>query len=321
MTERTTVYRFRNGSHMYGLNTPSSDEDFMEVFLPSKEDILGLKEVEIVDESTKNSAVKARNTADDVDDNRYALKRYLHLLEANNPNILETLFVPESCIVVRDPTIKFLTDNYAKVVSKKCYKTFKGYAKSQEHKFLEKKRRYDELVSAVAFLEKDYSRAIADSTASIDMYLADSLNATLKSYKGAKHNVEIFHEGLPFKVIYEKLKAERDTYGWRVHTKTFETLGYDCKFGYHLIRLYFEAQDLLTKGRLDFPFTGARKDYLMWVKTGGERLEDLMSRCAEEATTTDGMYMCTTLRETADHEFLDKYCVNTLYTHLYGAEE
>lgn len=87
-----------------------------------------------------------------------------------------------------------------------------------------------------------------------------------------------------------------------------------------LVRLYFEAQDLLSKGRLDFPFTGARKDYLMWVKTGGERLEDLMSRCAEEATTTDGMYMCTTLPESADHEFLDKYCVDTLYSHLYSPD-
>lgn len=318
MAERTTVYRFRNGSHMYGLNTPSSDEDFMEVFLPSKEDLLGMKEVEIIDESTKNSAVKARNTSEDVDDNRYALKRYLHLLEANNPNILETLFVPESCVVVRDPVMKFLTDNYDKVVSKKCYATFKGYAKSQEHKLLEKKRRYDALVNAVDFLEEYYSKAITETTAQMDDILAENLNKVLKGYKGSKNNVESFHTGLPLKMTYEKLKTERDTYGWRVHTKTFETLGYDCKFGYHLIRLYFEAQDLLSKGRLDFPFTGARKDYLMWVKTGGERLEDLMSRCAEEAVTTDGMYMCTSLPERADHEFLDKFCVDTLYGHLTG---
>lgn len=302
---------------MYGLNTPSSDEDFMEVFLPSKEDILGLKEVEVVDESTKNSSVKARNTTEDIDDNRYALKRYLHLLEANNPNILETLFVPESCIIVRDPVVKFLADNYDKVVSKKCYKTFKGYAKSQEHKLLEKKRRYDALVVTVDFLEKEYSKAITETTSQMDESLAESLNKSLKGYKGAKSNIESFHTGLPLKMTYEKLKIERDTYGWKVHTKTFETLGYDVKFGSHLCRLYFEVQDLLTKGSLDFPFTGARKDYLMKIKTGGESLEDLMNRCAKEAILTEELYMNTILPETADHEFLNKYCVDTLYSHLY----
>ena len=318
---KKTIYRFRNGSHMYGLNTPSSDEDFMEVFLPSKEDLLGMKEVEIVNESTKNSAVKARNTPEDIDDNRYALKRYLHLLEANNPNILETLFVPESCVVVRDPVMKFLTDNYDKVVSKKCYVTFKGYAKSQEHKLLEKKRRYDALVETVAFLEKDYSKAITDSIANMDEYLAESLNTSLKGYKGAKSNVESFHTGLPLKMTYEKLKTERDTYGWRVHTKTFETLGYDVKFGSHWLRMFYEAEELFLTEKLSFPFKGEAFEVLMQVKTGQMPLELLLSKGAELAERVEKAYSTTSLPEVPDHAFLNTYCIETLYTHLLDIKE
>lgn len=54
----------------------------------------------------------------------------------------------------------------------------------------------------------------------------------------------------------------------------------------------------------------------MKVKTGSEHLEDLLNRCAEEATIANELYMCTSLPERADHEFLDKFCVDTLFDHL-----
>ena len=181
---RKTIYRFRSGSHMYGLNTPSSDVDFMEVFLPAPEDVLGLKQVEVIDVSTKSSAADRRNSAEDVDDQRYTLQRYLQLLLANNPNILETLFVPKSVMEVCDPILKPILSHPEKIVCKKCYQTFNGYAKSQEHKLIEKKARYEELVKAVDLLESAHPSDITDSTAKMSEELAVLLNGVLKHYKG-----------------------------------------------------------------------------------------------------------------------------------------
>ena len=313
--DRKTVYRFRNGSHMYGLATPKSDVDFMEVFLPTPEDVLGLKAVDIVDASTKSSGAGRRNTADDVDDARYTLQSYLQLLLANNPNILETLFTPVDVMEVCDPIMMPLLEHPEKVVCKRSYKSFGGYAKSQEHKLTEKKARYEELVKAVAYLEdKDgqYHTAIQHPAAQMDEQLAKYLNSTLKHYRGAKQHDESFHVGLPMKVIYEKMREERDTYGWRVKTDTFETLGYDVKFGYHLLRLYYEAEDLLLYGRLSFPFTGKVKDELMAVKTGKVNLDELFVKCDTLKQRVDEAFARTTLPEEPDREYLNKYLVDVM---------
>ena len=310
--DRKTIYRFKNGSHMYGLNTPSSDIDYMEVFLPTPEDVLGLKQVEVVDKSTKSSAEDRRNDADDVDDQRYTLQRYLQLLLANNPNILETLFVPKNVIEVCDPIFKPILEHPEKIVCKKCYQTFNGYAKSQEHKLIEKKARYEDLVNATAFLERQYSQEITATTTQMRQYVASELNGLLKHYKHAKGVMESFHVGLPMKVIYEKLKEERDTYGWRVKTTTFDTLGYCVKFATHLLRLYYEAHSLLQTGRVSFPFVGAERETLMAVKTGKVSLEDLMELCKEARFEVDLSYTLTDLPDEPDREYVNDYLVSTM---------
>lgn len=310
--DRKTVYRFRNGSHMYGLATPKSDVDYMEVFLPTPEDVLGLKAVDIVDASTKSSGAGRRNTADDVDDARYTLQSYLQLLLANNPNILETLFTPTDVMVVCDPVMTPLLEHPEKIVCKRAYKSFGGYAKSQEHKLTEKRARYTELCTATKMLEISFKAEIEDPKAAMDAGLADLLNKTLKHYRGTKQHDESFHVGLPMKVIYEKMKEERDTYGWRVKTDTFETLGYDVKFGYHLLRLYYEAENLLLYGRLSFPFTGKVRDELMAVKTGRVNLDELMSKCDVLKQRVDEAFAKTTLPEEPDRDYLNKYLVQVM---------
>ena len=309
--DRKTVYRFRNGSHMYGLATPKSDVDFMEVFLPTPEDVLGLKAVDIVDASTKSSGAGRRNTADDVDDARYTLQAYLQLLLANNPNILETLFTPVDVMEVCDPVMMPLLEHPEKVVCKRSYKSFCGYATSQRHKLTEKKARYEGLCAAVELLEKEWMEQVERGDKMGD-YLASILNKLVGHYRGAKHHDESFHLGLPMKMTYEKLKEERDTYGWRVKTDTFMTLGYDVKFGYHLLRLYYEADDLLKFGMLSFPFTGTRREELMAVKTGKVDLKTLLELCDEAKHEVDLSFALTTLPEEPDREYLDKYLVDVM---------
>lgn len=307
---RKTIYRFKSGSNMYGLNTPTSDVDFMEVFLPAPEDVLGLKQMEMVDESTKSSGESRRNDEGDVDDQRYTLQRYLNLLLANNPNILETLFVPAGMCEIKDDILKPILKHPEKIVCKDCYKTFNGYATSQEHKLLEKKARYEELCKAVDMFEASFMERV-EKNAPMSEQLAAALNSTLKHYKGAKHNIESFHVGLPMRVTYEKLKEERDTYGWRVKTKTFDTLGYDCKFGYHWLRLIYEANSLLKTGVIEFPFKGTQWEVLMAIKLGHVNLDELMVLGKEAKQDVELSYILTDLREKPDREFVNNYLIDT----------
>ena len=43
------ILKIRAGSHLYGLNTPTSDEDFIGVYLSTPEELLGLNHSEIIE--------------------------------------------------------------------------------------------------------------------------------------------------------------------------------------------------------------------------------------------------------------------------------
>jgi len=223
------IFRCRVGSHLYGLNRPESDLDYMSVFVPKAEYLLGLKKIEEVDNSTKSSAADHRNTAEDIDDKNYALPKFLHLVLQNNPNIVEVLFATPDVILTLKPEMQELIDNRDKLLSQRVYYTFTGYAFSQKKKLTVKSERFTSLVEGVELLEKTFSKdELGDTKSAISEEQASFLNYSLKYYKGQKQNCESFHKGMPLKMIYDKLVDERDNYGWRVHTDTFEDLGYDC---------------------------------------------------------------------------------------------
>lgn len=115
------AYEYKRGSHMYHLNTESSDEDFGGVFFCPKKMLLGLRgryEEQVSD--SKSDVVF------------YEFGRWLELLLKSNPTVLEGLFAPEDCIVGEvHPAVRKILDNRELFLSKECFKTFYGYAVSQ----------------------------------------------------------------------------------------------------------------------------------------------------------------------------------------------
>ena len=115
------AYEYKRGSHMYRLNTETSDEDFGGVFFCPKKMLLGLRgryEEQVSD--SKSDVVF------------YEFGRWLELLLKSNPTVLEGLFAPEDCIVGEvHPAVRKILDNRELFLSKECFKTFYGYAVSQ----------------------------------------------------------------------------------------------------------------------------------------------------------------------------------------------
>jgi predicted nucleotidyltransferase len=48
---KNVILKIRAGSHLYGLNTAQSDEDYVGVYLNTPEEMLGLNSSEIIDDS------------------------------------------------------------------------------------------------------------------------------------------------------------------------------------------------------------------------------------------------------------------------------
>jgi len=73
------------GSKAYGLDTPTSDTDIRGVFISPKTDFYAM-----------DFPDQLANDSNDIV--YYELSKFIHLLQKNNPNVLELLAVPEECI-------------------------------------------------------------------------------------------------------------------------------------------------------------------------------------------------------------------------------
>jgi uncharacterized protein len=120
------IFEVIAGSRAYGLDTAKSDTDIRGVYILPEEMFYGLEYTGQVSNDTNDIVY-------------YELKRFMELLAKSNPNILEMLNVPESCILYRDSIMDMLKPEM--FLSKMCEKTFANYAFAQVKKAysLEKK--------------------------------------------------------------------------------------------------------------------------------------------------------------------------------------
>ncbi|MDL4839631.1 DNA polymerase beta superfamily protein [Aquibacillus rhizosphaerae] len=117
--QENTIYHIISGSTAYGLATEKSDIDEKAFVILPIEYILQLDK----DWETE--------TFHSPDIEFHSLKKALLLLRAQNPTMLETLFVLDSFIIKQTEYGKKLRDNRHLFLSKQCFHTFGGYARDQ----------------------------------------------------------------------------------------------------------------------------------------------------------------------------------------------
>ena len=116
------LFEYVRGSHLYGLSRPESDEDRGGVYIEPLSSLLGVKKFpEYVNDETNDTTWNS-------------LSKYMQLLMNSNPNILESLFVPEDKIIYKHPLFDIILEKRDQFVTKKCFGSFMGYAKTQIEK-------------------------------------------------------------------------------------------------------------------------------------------------------------------------------------------
>lgn len=116
--ETNLIYLVRSGSHAYGTNLPSSDEDTRGVCIPPAEYVLGLKEWEHHEDKSVDTFI-------------YSLHKFVRLALQCNPNIIELLHVREEDILKITYSGNQLRNARHLFLSKRAFKTFGGYAFAQ----------------------------------------------------------------------------------------------------------------------------------------------------------------------------------------------
>lgn len=141
---RTNVmYETLMGSTAYGVATDASDQDVTGFCIPPKRDLFPHLAGEIAGFGTPGKRFEQFQDAHIQDPDRadqewdlsiYSITRYLTLCMECNPNMIDSLFTPQDCVVHMTRVGSMVRDQRRLFLHKGCWQRFKGYAMSTMHK-------------------------------------------------------------------------------------------------------------------------------------------------------------------------------------------
>ena len=131
------------GSHLYGLDTPESDEDFLGVFVAPTSEVLSL------------SKPKETHVTKNPDMQLHEVEKFIRLAASANPTVLELLYCPEYIVQEYEGTL-LVNNKYSFLSTNRVRAAFAGYAKQQKDKLV--KRQEEGLVGFNPTVKNRYEK-------------------------------------------------------------------------------------------------------------------------------------------------------------------
>lgn len=134
------------GSVSYGINSDTSDMDVVGFCIPPKEDAFPHLRGEIPGfgrqiqrfDVWQQHHIEDKEARQEYDFSIYSIVKYFQLSMENNPNILDSLFTPQRCVLFCSSVAQIMRENRKMFLHKGSYHKFKGYLFSQLHKIEQK---------------------------------------------------------------------------------------------------------------------------------------------------------------------------------------
>jgi predicted nucleotidyltransferase len=135
-------YEVITGSAAYGCSKDSSDEDIVGFCIPEKNIIFPHLDGQIEGFGRQKEKfnqfqqhhIKDEGAEKNYDITIYNIVRYFSLCMDNNPNMVDTLYVPQNCVVHCSQIGKMVRDNRDLFLHKGSYHKFCGYSFAQKSK-------------------------------------------------------------------------------------------------------------------------------------------------------------------------------------------
>ena len=259
------------GSHAYGTNNENSDIDIRGIFKPRKEEILaygfGNRSEQVVDNTTDTTI--------------YALGKITELLLNCNPNTIEILGLDDDQYLLMTKEGKMLRDNRKLFLSKKCAKSFGGYANAQLYRLNQKAAH----AMSQADLEKHIFRTInfmeEHFASEYTHYDNDNLKLYIDKSNQEGYDTEIYMDvnmtHYPLRDwcnLWNEMKNTVTSYG-KLGKRNEKAIEHNKigKHMMHLIRLYLMCFDILEKEEI-ITHRVADHDMLMEIRNGKYITED-----------------------------------------------
>lgn len=259
-------YEVIMGSFAYGVSSDTSDLDVYGFCVPPKsivfphttgKYIFGYDPVKGNFEQWTEHHIKHKNK--EYDFTIYNIVKYFRLCADGNPNMVDSLFVPNRCVTHITQMGNLVRENRRLFLTKKCWHTFKGYAFSMLNK-ARNKIKAEEITSIRRFeAEHDLGHEITFDEVEKEMKRRTTIS-TLKNLTN--------EELKTYYLLYKKgLNKTKRFESQKIHNT-------DLKFLYHLVRLLGEVEQILLEGDLDLE---RNREQLKAIRRGDwtkERVED-----------------------------------------------
>jgi hypothetical protein len=312
----TNIVQMVFGSHLYGTNTPASDRDFKAVYIPEPRDILLGRVKDVITDNTK-ADTSARNTAEDMDRETFALQKYLNLAAQGQTVALDMLFADDKSIIQSSPEWRWIQINRDKLLSKQC-QSYVGYCKSQANKFGIKGSRMAAAQAAVLILgqclalDRDHTAKLGSIPLCLEAELGGMEHVEfidIPNPAGAVvRHLSVCGKKVPFtqtiKEAHTVYKRLYDEYGKRAEAAK-NNEGIDWKALSHAVRVGRQAIELLDTHVITSPRPDA--EHLTKIKTGqltfdvvAEEVETLLEEVEAAAKRS-------TLPDQPDRQWIDDF--------------
>ncbi len=307
-----TILFVRHGSHAYGLNTPTSDEDFKGVCIKPRECYLGF-----LNRFEQHEQMGSKT--DGVDSVIYSLDKFTHLAADCNPNIIEVLHVADEDVLTINEFGEELRSIKDDFLSRKAKFTFAGYAHAQL-KRIKTHRSWLLNPPKGAPTRSDFGLSETTKVSQSELGAFEAAVRDGIEVEMPKDVLTLFTR----EKQYQSAKMYHDQYNNWVKTRNPARAeleakhGYDTKHGMHLLRLMRMCKEILITHKVQVKRMD--RDELLAVRNGLRSYDDLVNEAEHLEAECDELYKTSTLRKEPDRQVLDKVIVDMTdrYLRLHG---
>lgn len=284
------IYLTVTGSKLFGLDTASSDTDYMGIFIPSKEAFV-LKED--IDEICLDTNPENKNSKDDLDIKLFSLEKFLNLLTLKGDggafDILFSMFSNKVIYETKESLI--LKSRYKDIICNKA-EGFVGFAYKQASKYSVKGDRLqtlEDVIKTITDLDLSKKTKIKEAYPTLKEKFKDNYLVCFRFIEGEGEYISVLNrmqvENATVSHYLSFLDGLKSTFGSRAQ-KAKDANGLDYKAFSHAIRATVEAKELITTGFITLPLKEADRAFIKDVKIGKYKdikyLSNLMDERVDE---------------------------------------
>lgn len=254
-------------------------------------------------EQYQQHSVKDISKRKEYDLSVYNIIKYFQLCMENNPNMIDSLFTPQRCVLYCTPIGNLVRENRKLFLHKGCFFRFKSYAFSQMHKMKNK---------ALKQYIEQCDRLKVDLDTTTPNMVQDQIVRRAKGDREGIHPLDhLTNEELSTFQALIKRVYQGGSISKRL--KSVQKYSYDVKYAYQLVRLLNEVEQILIEGDLS---VDRNREQLKSIRRGEWTMDQIEEYFDQKERELESAYTFSKLRHSPDESKIKQLLLNCLEMHF-----